>query len=100
MRAPVRHSVLPSTVGDSHSLEPRWRRDGRELFFVRVVGATGFLSSLDMTKDDATPQQLFDLEGAAYEPSSDGQRFLLGKPVDDPIRVPLTYVSNWIARAR
>jgi eukaryotic-like serine/threonine-protein kinase len=73
---------------------PRWRGDGRELFYV-VPG--GMLISVDMTNDRSTPRPLFRLPGWKYDVAADGQRFLVDQPVDDLMRVPLTFVSNWMA---
>ena len=88
---------------------PRWRRDGRELFYyarderlmaVPVRSATG----LDV--GDAVP--LFEvhlLNGPANAPRSrhqydvarDGQRFLLNVPVEDAAASSITVVLNWTA---
>ena len=40
---------------------PRWRGDGKELFFIARGGS---LMSVDMTSDTATPAVLFQLPGS------------------------------------
>ena len=52
--------------------------------------------SVEMTSETATPIALFQLPGASYDVSRDGQRFLVEKPLDDNYRSPLTFVSNWL----
>jgi len=76
---------------------PRWRGDGRELFYV-VRG--GMLMSVDMTNDKSAPKPLFRLPGSRYDVTRDAQRFLIDQPVDDLENVPLTFVSNWMAERR
>ncbi len=88
---------------------PRWRRDGRELFYyalderlmaVPVRSATGFAVG------DAMP--LFEvhlLNGPANAPRSrhqydvarDGQRFLVNVPLEDAAASSITVVLNWTA---
>jgi hypothetical protein len=73
---------------------PRWRSDGKELFYLSRGRS---LMSVDMTSETATPVALFQLPGATYDVTRDGQRFLVDKPLDDNYRSPLTFVSNWLA---
>jgi serine/threonine protein kinase len=54
----------------------------------------GSLMSVDMTSETATPVPLFQVPGATYDVTHDGQRFLVDKPLDDNYRSPLTFVSN------
>ncbi len=79
----------PVAVSANGGTQPRWRRDGRELYFVAADGAMMAVPvSLGSTADAGTPFKLFDsgiaqenyfyYGGAAmYAPSSDGQRFLV-----------------------
>lgn len=76
---------------------PRWRGDGKELFFIAPGGS---LMSVDMTSDSATPVALFQLPGISYDVTRDGQRFLVDQPVDDNSRSPMTFVSNWLAERK
>ena len=86
--------------------QPRWRRDGKELFYV----AHGTLLAIDVTTmpnlSMGSPRELFESVGLNsptvqyYDVSADGQWFVLRElmEVDDPpvIRV----VQNWFAEFR
>jgi Tol biopolymer transport system component len=82
---------------------PRWRRDGRELFYVSLDGR---LMSVDVpagpTIRSGVPRLLFETLSPAmtatdfYDVSSDGQRFLMTLPADQATR-PLSVIVNWTA---
>jgi serine/threonine protein kinase/Tol biopolymer transport system component len=81
--------------------QPRWRRDGRELFYRARSGA---IMSVDVTFADgqvqtSIPRQLFLPSTAvnlAWDVTPDGQRFLLALPVDQAVNPdPVTVVLNW-----
>jgi Tol biopolymer transport system component len=87
----------------------RWRRDGRELFFLGVSPAAA-MRSVDImprgaTLQVGTPRELFAYSNvmvthrSAYQPyavSADGQRFLLPPLSDDTdVRSSVTVVLNW-----
>ena len=96
----VRHQI--STAG---GLSPRWRRDGRELFFVAsdqkmmaVPVRTG------ASFEAGAPVALFRtgtvvVSGpratADYDVSADGQRFLITRSIVAENLLPLTAVVNW-----
>jgi hypothetical protein len=80
--------------------EPRWRSDGKELFFRdadnRIVG-------VELTRDRSnlepgSPSVLFPIDPSAewYEVAADGQRFLVPLPVAGPPS-SMTVVLNWPA---
>jgi Tol biopolymer transport system component len=79
--------------------EPRWRPDGKELFYVapdnRLMAAEveprG--DSVEVKKAEA----LFGPVHAAYDVSSDGQRFLALVHPEGETGGPLTVVQNWTA---
>ena len=77
---------------------PRWRADGRELFF---VGGNRLRSS-DISGGAETaagkPRDLFPLRfWSDYSVSRDGQRILVAIPAEeDPVR-PMAVVLNWDA---
>ncbi|MEO5895802.1 MAG: hypothetical protein ABIS06_08895, partial [Vicinamibacterales bacterium] len=86
---------------------PRWRQDGKELFYrasdgrlmAVAVGATGTGSGA--FEFNATPQPLFSIPANpnprfTYQPSRDGQRFLVNVPVAGAAP-PITLVLNWQA---
>jgi hypothetical protein len=91
-------------------MQPEWRRDGKELFY---VAADGKMMVVPVTIDGptfnaGTPRALFDLEVAEptapypadYTVSADGQRFLVNTVVDQPVRQSLTVILNWAAEVR
>jgi serine/threonine protein kinase len=87
---------------------PRWRSDGKELFFVTRRGELMALD-VDASKEEfvfSPPKLLFTTEAPeersgwfTYDVSSDGQRFLLVEPAKEPQSLPLTLVTNWLALA-
>jgi eukaryotic-like serine/threonine-protein kinase len=90
-----------STVGGT---EPRWRADGREIYYLSedrnlMVVPVGPGPSF------GTPRQLFltRVPGGVnalrthYVPSRDGQRFLLNTQSANPVPTPITIVLNWTA---
>jgi hypothetical protein len=75
----------------------RWRSDGSEVFYVqpdRQIMAAAVLRSGRTIQLDR-PRALFKLPAAPllYEPSPDGQRFLVSKVVTEPS--PITILLNW-----
>jgi Tol biopolymer transport system component len=89
-------------VSTAGGIEPRWRRDGKELFYLSTDGK---VMSVEVHTDGAfeigTPQALFvtpfkNASGWRYDVSPDGQRFLVNRPVDEESS-PITLVQNWTA---
>jgi Tol biopolymer transport system component len=88
--------------------QPRWRRDGKELFFVAADGKLMAVSIRgDAGLEIGAPAALFDARigtpsgslGAIarqqYDVSADGQRFLINRTSSEPS--PITVVLNWTA---
>jgi Tol biopolymer transport system component len=90
---------------------PRWRRDGRELFFMSQTSG-GKMMAVEVNPsgsafEAATPTELFDsgyvnISHAVprYHPyvvSPDGQRFLIPRPVaaTGSTELPIVVVENW-----
>jgi eukaryotic-like serine/threonine-protein kinase len=80
---------------------PKWRRDGKELFYVapnRSLMAVQIMPGVDLAV--GLPQPLFDLgdfqpDLDEYAPSRDGQRFLV-KIRSEPVSShPIQLVLNW-----
>ena len=80
--------------------DPKWRRDGRELFY---VAADGKLMAVPVTLGEVpvfgAPVALFDAkisdhlrENTHYDVSADGRRFVL-PPKESPSQ--LTVILNW-----
>ena len=91
-----------SVVG---GIEPRWRRDGRELYF---VAGDGRMMAVDVEKAPTfrlgVPKPLFQtrlnmlgVPSRRYGVSADGQRFLMNVPVGADAAAPITVIMNWAA---
>jgi Tol biopolymer transport system component len=85
--------------------QPAWRADGKEVFY---LGADGKMMAVAVELGAASfklgkPIPLFQtrLESGVgirqYDVSADGQRFLLGQPLEESASVPLTVIVNWPA---
>jgi hypothetical protein len=95
-----------STDGGGH---PRWRRDGKELFYQnadRLLMAATVKADTSFTA--GAPRALFKMPVAdraapmigsetQFEPTGDGQRFLLNVVVEQPAPPPVTVILNWPA---
>jgi serine/threonine protein kinase len=84
-------------VSPSGGAAPRWRRDGRELFYLAEDGA---LMAVEVrtagAPDVGTSRKLFEPHPRAldYDVSSDGQRFLIVASGAES-SPPITLVQNW-----
>jgi eukaryotic-like serine/threonine-protein kinase len=97
--------VRVSTAGGG---QPKWRRDGRELYFVtpanRLVAVD--VRAADERLDVSLPTELFEIQGIQgtgyddYAPSADGQRFLVKVPLGQDLRPVLHVVTNWTSLLR
>jgi Tol biopolymer transport system component len=96
---------LAHNVSTKGGFDPRWRADGRELFF---VSPDGTMMAADISPDGrpATPRPLFRTE---IQPTSapylsdfvvtkDGGRFLVKVPIEPPGARPITVTLNWLER--
>jgi Tol biopolymer transport system component len=101
-------------VSPAGGLQPRWRRDGRELYYlVRTTFAgdqTGDGQIMAVPFDDTTDVRLgqavplfqgrFWFTGglgtiANYDVTADGQRFLVATPAATREEPPITVITNW-----
>jgi Tol biopolymer transport system component len=101
--------VGKAAISTGGGLEPRWRGDGTELFY---VAADGKLMSVAVNGgaagfEHAAPVPLFDLQisdvnsnGYDYLADRDGQRFLVRTPAKGAQTSPVTVVTNWLSLAR
>jgi eukaryotic-like serine/threonine-protein kinase len=85
--------------------EPRWRADGKEIFY---IGPKGMLTAVPVTAtadsfSTGNPTPLFQIHGRAaisstdiftYDVSKDGQRFLVNRYVKPDNITPLTVIFN------
>ncbi|HUQ90114.1 MAG TPA: hypothetical protein VM120_00450 [Bryobacteraceae bacterium] len=92
------------SVSTNGGTEPRWRRDGREIYY---LSADRQLMAVTVSAGPSfgVPKALFQTQVAGessfarthYVPSNDGQRFLINTPSGDPPANPITVVLNWTA---
>ena len=89
-------------VSDQGGLQPAWRQDGKELFYVSGSGRL-IAVPIAFSGDDAQLGQSESLFPGfltrpnfhrTYEVSPDGQRFLVAKPVENS-GTGITVVTNW-----
>jgi len=80
--------------------QPRWRGDGKELFY---LAADNMMMSVEVGSGTfATPRPLFQAARARvdgmsqYDVTPDGQRFLIVQPIQSP-REAFTFLLNWIS---
>jgi Tol biopolymer transport system component len=87
-------------VSSGGGAEPRWRSDGREIFFLapgtnRVMAVPVTLGA-DDTVTVGTQTALFSTEqGTNFDVAPGGQRFLLNRPKGGAQTPPITVVFNW-----
>jgi len=83
--------------------QPKWRADGRELFFSSLEGkllSVAFRGSDDRPEVDL-PQELFAIGGFEgpdyddYAPTADGQRFLVKVSSSPAERTRMVVITNW-----
>jgi Tol biopolymer transport system component len=88
---------------------PRWRRDGKELFYESIDGKLIAVPiKVGVNIEAGVPMPLFDfpnpLEGGVhqfyYQPTADGQRFLVNAPTVQTSSAPVTVVINWQAGSK
>jgi Tol biopolymer transport system component len=107
---PATGSRWPVSTGGG--LEPHWRRDGKELYYVSA--APQKLMAVDVKTQGAmfeasVPHSLFDVTGipggtigpngrtGAYAASADGQKFVVSLQPPAQVSNPVTIVLNWTA---
>jgi len=81
---------------------PRWRRDGKELFYLspdnRVMAAEvktdGSSFGIDAVKPLFETRVYSSIEGGGYDVAADGQRFIICNEPGQP-NVAITLVENW-----
>ncbi len=86
--------------------QPRWRKDGKELFYVEADSLMAVRVSMGPTLRLGSPEKLFSSEGlrirsgrsSNYDVTPDGQRFVLAEPVAAEAEEPtIRVVQNWFA---
>jgi eukaryotic-like serine/threonine-protein kinase len=87
--------------------EPRWRRDGNELFYLSAEGKMMAVPvKLGASFEAGQPVALFQThmrqpisaqDVFSYAVTADGQKFLVNTKVDTPNSAPLSVILNWAA---
>ena len=85
--------------------EPRWRQDGKELFYVSQEGRMMAVSvKLGASFEAGSPVAMFQThrrqpissqDSFSYDVSGDGQRFLVITKMDEANAAPLSILLNW-----
>ena len=84
--------------------QPRWSRDGKELFYRTVDGKmmavplktnSGFETGVPRILFQTSADPLFPNLGIPYAVTSDGQRFLVNVALDESRASPITIITNW-----
>jgi serine/threonine protein kinase/Tol biopolymer transport system component len=91
-------------VSQGGGVEPRWSRDGRELFYVdpqnQLVSVEVETNHNGFQLGGARP--LFQWHGAGglwrYDVSPDGSRFLVTAPLEEDLASPVTVITDWTRR--
>ena len=96
-------------LSDGGGRQPRWRRDGRELYY---IAANGCMMAVPVNISDkklvaGRPRVLFQTHITTepfpafhYAVTGDGSRFLIDTAVNAPSTNPMTAVLNWTAGLR
>jgi Tol biopolymer transport system component len=95
----------PQLVSFGGGSNPRWRGDGKELFFVSL---NSMMMAVDVRADGSfsVPHPLFEIKDAAptgvaeYDVRGDGKQFLIYMDPKGAQDVPITVVLNWWAGLR
>ena len=98
---PGREYIISAAGG----MWPRWRRDGRELFYLTDDNT---LTAVEVNGDDATfrvggahalfqlrPRPQIRLDAFPYDVSGDGQRIIANVFVEQVAWTPITLFLNW-----
>jgi Tol biopolymer transport system component len=93
-----------SKISSHGGAQPRWRRDGREMFYrtsdgklmaVQVKATPKFEAGVPHMLFQAGADPLYPNLGTGYDVTPDGQRFLINSTIDESRASPITIVMNW-----
>ncbi len=92
-------------ISSAGGQEPRWRQDGKELFYLSPEGkmmavalttGSGFEASSPVTLFQTHRRQpVSSLDVFSYDVRGDGQQFLIDTKVDETTAAPLSVLLNW-----
>ncbi len=95
-------------ISSSGGFQPRWRGDGRELFYLaadRTLMAVEVEVTLGRAVAAASPRALFRTSifsalpfGFGYAVTGDGQKFLIDTELDLEMTQPVSVIINWTRR--
>lgn len=95
-------------VSTNGGTRPRWRNDGKELFYMgvdnKIMAAEIRLGSSSV--DVGAASTLFQTSAftgggrAAYDVTGDGQRFLVSSKTSEGASLPVTLVVNWVGEIK
>jgi Tol biopolymer transport system component len=86
-----------STSGGSR---PRWRRDGKELYYLTPDGSVMAVPVNAVSRVEAgSPTMLFRVESGieGYDVAPDGSRFLVSTPAERMLQSPIRVMLGWTA---
>jgi eukaryotic-like serine/threonine-protein kinase len=93
-------------VSDGEAGEPRWREDGRELYYISKERAL-MAVPLDIRPNELVPGRPVRLFGGRageevwhFEPDARGERFLVLPLSEEPDSTPLHLITGWQGRVR
>jgi Tol biopolymer transport system component len=85
--------------------EPRWRRDGKELFYLSADGKMMAVALKTIGNFEARPpvalfqthprRQISFMDVFSYDVTPDGRRFLVNTKMDEVAAAPLSIILNW-----
>jgi dipeptidyl aminopeptidase/acylaminoacyl peptidase len=88
-------------VSQDGGSEPRWRADGRELYY---VDSDNFIVAVEVRPgasafEAGSTTKLFQFHGAGgqwrYDVNGDGTRFLVTRALQEDLASPVTLITNW-----
>jgi len=91
-------------VSQDGGVEPRWRGDGRELYF---IDHDNFIVAVEVRPGGAALEtgsvaKLFQFHGAGglwrYDVNADGTRFLVTRALQEDLASPVTLITDWTRR--
>jgi eukaryotic-like serine/threonine-protein kinase len=97
---PIRGRSARVLVDRGNVASPRWRADGRELYYL----SKGHLMAADISGVDPVvagpPRTLLEFRGSFFSPSRDGRRFLAAVPQDSGESNAADIILNWTSLPR
>ncbi|HKR66478.1 MAG TPA: protein kinase [Thermoanaerobaculia bacterium] len=97
--APFARPFEAVQVSSGGGIQPAWRRDGAELFYMTADNAIYSVAIRTTPQFDAAPPKLLfrSAEGTwdGFDAAADGQRFLVTRVISGPRTHPIEVIANW-----